>query len=282
LERKAVEITLALGGGGSKGYAHLGVFRALENLGYQIKAIAGTSAGGVAAAVYAAGYSPDEIIEKASQIRQDSLFGFGRGPAILGDRGIKEAFSQFLGDETFADLNIPCALTAVDIKNKQEVVLREGRVLDAIMATIAIPGIFPPLDLEDRILVDGMVLDPVPVRVARSLAPDLPVIAVTLTPDPETWKEISPWGTTPENPLLRTISRLRVAKAFEIYLRSMDMTVHELGELRLKMEKPDLVIRPNVAQIGQLDRVDPREVARLGEQAVEECQDELKKLKEGR
>ena len=273
-----MDITLALGGGGSKGYAHIGVIRALESLGFNIQGIAGTSAGGVAAAVYAAGYSPDEIIEKASQIRQESLFGFGRGPSILGVRGIKEAFSHFLKDETFAELKIPCALTAVDIKNKKEVILTEGNVLDAIMATIAIPGIFPPKDLEDGILVDGMVLDPVPVRTARALSPSLPVIAVTLTPDPESWKEISPWGTTPENPLLRTITRLRVAQAFEIYLRSMDMTLHELGELRLEMEKPDLIIRPRVENIGQLDRVDPREVSRLGEEAVEKCRVELEDL----
>ena len=273
-----MDITLALGGGGSKGYAHIGVIRALESLGFNIQGIAGTSAGGVAAAVYAAGYSPDEIIEKASQIRQESLFGFGRGPSILGVRGIKEAFSHFLKDETFAELKIPCALTAVDIKNKKEVILTEGNVLDAIMATIAIPGIFPPKDIEDGILVDGMVLDPVPVRTARALAPSLPVIAVTLTPDPESWKDISPWGTTPENPLLRTITRLRVAQAFEVYLRSMDMTLHELGELRLEMEKPDLIIRPRVENIGQLDRVDPREVARLGEEAVEKCRVELEVL----
>ena len=274
-----MDITLALGGGGSKGYAHIGVFRALENLGFKIQGIAGTSAGGVAGAVYAAGYSPDEIIEKASQIRQESLFGFGRGPSILGIRGIREALSHFIKDETFADLKIPCALTAVDIKNKQEVILNEGNVLDAIMATIAIPGIFPPKDMNGQILVDGVVLNPVPVNIARSLAPSMPVIAVTLTPNPESWKSISPWGTTPENPLLRTISRLRVAQAFEIYLRSMDMTLHELGELRLKMERPDLIIRPKVEHIGQMDRVDPREVARLGELAVEECREELGKLK---
>jgi NTE family protein len=275
-----VDITLALGGGGSKGYAHIGVIRGLEKLGFNIKGIAGTSAGGVAAAVYAAGYSPDEIIEKASQIRQESLFGFGRGPAILGVGGIKDAFSQFLKDETFADLKIPCALTAVDIKNKKEVVLTEGNVLDAVMATIAIPGIFPPKDLENGVLVDGMILDPVPVRIARSLAPSLPVIAVTLTPDPELWKEISPWGTTPENPLLRTITRLRVAQAFEIYLRSMDMALHELGELQLEKEKPDLIIRPSVEKIGQLDQVDPRGVARLGESAVEQCRVELGELRQ--
>ena len=274
-----MDITLALGGGGSKGYAHIGVFRALENLGFKIQGIAGTSAGGVAGAVYAAGYFPDEIIEKASQIRQESLFGFGRGPSILGIRGIREALSHFIKDETFADLKIPCALTAVDIKNKQEVILNEGNVLDAIMATIAIPGIFPPKDMNGQILVDGVVLNPVPVNIARSLAPSMPVIAVTLTPNPESWKSISPWGTTPENPLLRTISRLRVAQAFEIYLRSMDMTLHELGELRLKMERPDLIIRPKVEHIGQMDRVDPREVARLGELAVEECREELGKLK---
>ena len=186
-----------------------------------------------------------------------------------GAKGIHQALSHFFADELFSDLKIPCALTAVDIKEKQEIVLKEGKVLDALMATMAIPGIFPPKEWGEYLLVDGFVLNPVPVVVARSLAPTLPVVAVSLTPDPEQWKYASPWGNIPANPLLRPISKLRVAKAFEIYLQSMDMTSHMLGEKRLEMEEPDVIIRPNVIHIGQLDRVDPREVAFLGDQAVD-------------
>jgi len=150
----------------------------------------------------------------------------------------------------------------------KEIIIQEGKVIYGVMATIAIPGIFPPKEWEDYLLVDGMVLNPIPVNVARSLAPSLPVIAVFLTPEPERWKKASLWDATPANPLLRSISKLWVAKAFDVYLRSMDMTVHMLGEKRLEIENPDLLIRPDVGHIGSLDSVNIPEVVELGDQAV--------------
>lgn len=273
-----VDISLALGGGGSKGYAHLGVIRGLQAAGFQIKAVAGTSAGGLAASVFAAGFSPDEIIQRISSLRQDNLYGFGRGPSLLGNKGIQNILEGFLGKLDFSDLNIPCAVVAVDLVSMVEVVLDQGNVLDAVMATSAIPGIFPPIEWEDQMLVDGMVLNPLPVGLARSLAPDLPVIAVSLTPEPDRWKTSSPWDTTPVNPLLRPISKLRVAKAFDVYVRSMDITLQMLGELRLKADQPDLMIRPDVSWIGSLDRVDIKKVAEVGDQAVSDARSDLRKL----
>ncbi len=233
-----IDVTLALGGGGSKGYAHLGVVRALIKRGYRIRAIAGTSAGGMAGAIIAAGFTPDEILGRIAHLRQENLYGFGRGPSLLGTKGLEQIIYQFLEEKTFTDLEIPCALVAVDLINMKEVIIQEGKVIDGVMATIAIPGIFPPKEWEDYLLVDGMVLNPVPVEVARSLKPSLPVIAVSLTPEPERWKKVSPWDNTPANPLLRSVSKLRVAKAFDVYLRSMDMTIHMLGEKRLEIENP--------------------------------------------
>jgi NTE family protein len=273
-----MEISLALGGGGSKGYAHLGVIRGLENEGFRIKAIAGTSAGGMAGSTFVAGYSPDEVIQKISNISQETLFGFGRDTALLANKGIRAVLSQFLGEKNFSDLDLPFAVTAVDLVSMEEVVLTDGKVLDAVLATIAIPGVLPPQERNQQVLVDGMVLNPVPVQVARSLAPDLPVIAVSLSPEPERWKVVSPWDRKPANPLLRPISRLRIAKAFDIYMRSMDITLHMLGEKRLELEEPDLLIRPDVFHIGSLDRVDIPAVADLGEQAVRDALPGLKSI----
>ena len=275
-------ITLALGGGGSKGYAHLGVIRALEELGFEIRAVAGTSAGAMAGALYAAGFSPAKILDRAASIRQEDMFGFGRGPGLLSAAGIQHVLEEFIGEMEFSDLRIPCALTAVDLKEMKEIIIREGKVIDGLMASTAIPGIFPPKLMGDRVLVDGMVLNPVPVDAARDLAPRLPVVAVTLTPEPERWKVTSPWEKQPANPLLRPISRLRIAKAFDVYLRSMDITLHMLGEIKLELEQPEVLIRPDVAQIGSLDRVDVHRVADLGEQAVLEKKAALKKLKRRR
>jgi NTE family protein len=273
------DITLALGGGGSKGYAHLGVIRGLVNQGFNIKGIAGTSAGGLAGTVYAAGFSPEIVLEAISSVNQDNLYGFGRGPALLNPSGIHSVLERFLGEIEFSDLQIPCALTAVDLKEMKEITIQEGKVLDAVKATSAIPGVFPPVEIDQYQLVDGMVLNPVPVAIARSLAPRLPVVAVSLSPEPERWKLALPWDTKPANPLLRPISRLWIAKAFDVYLRSMDMTLHMLGELRLEMEKPAVILRPEVFHIGSLDRVDVNEVALLGDQAVHENLPALKKLR---
>ena len=87
---------------------------------------------------------------------------------------------KLLGEKTFDDLKIPCAVTAVDVKTGSEVVISEGYLRDAVLATIALPGIFPPHHLNDWELMDGGVLNPVPVSVARMLSPDLPIVAVVL------------------------------------------------------------------------------------------------------
>lgn len=276
------DITLALGGGGSKGYAHLGVIRSLEKMGFRIRGVAGTSAGGMAGAVYAAGHSPQAVIDMIAGVRQEDMYGFGRGPGLLDTKGIKTVLCHFLGDKTFADLNLPCALTAVDLIEMQEVVLREGSILEAVLAAISVPGVFPPRQFQDRLLVDGMVLNPVPVALARSLAPRHPVVAVSLSPEPERWKQVSPWDQKPANPLLRPISRLRIAKAFEVYLRSADMTIHMLGEKRLEIEKPAVLLRPDVGQIGSLDKVDIPEVVTLGDQAVSAASSELAAIQKKR
>ncbi len=277
-----MDVTLALGGGGSRGSAHLGVLRALEQEGFNIKAVAGTSAGGMVAAVYAAGHSPQEIIDQFSRINQDDLFSFGNGRSLLGVKGIIKALKEFIDQESFDDLRMPCAVTAVDIQEMQEVILSEGRVLDAVMATIAIPGVFPPKRWGERQLVDGGVLDPVPVSVARSMAPKLPVIAVTLSPAHEKWKEISAPAIFSDNPILKPIKRLRVAEAFDVFVRSTELMTHVLSEKRLALEQPDVLIRPDVVEIGILDKVDVVEVAARGDQAVQEALPDLLQLKRSR
>ncbi len=179
-----MDISLALGGGGSRGYAHVGVIRRLEQAGFRIRAVAGSSAGGIIAAFFAAGYTPDEMEAQFSRLDQTKLFGRSPddGPALLGVAGAGKWLHEHLGGRTFDDLKIPCALTSVDLKSAREIILDRGRLVDAVLATIALPGILPPQQIEDYQLVDGGVLDPVPVSVARSLAPNLPVVAVVLTP----------------------------------------------------------------------------------------------------
>jgi NTE family protein len=272
-----MDIVLALGGGGAKGFAHIGVLQVLEREGFHMRAIAGTSAGGMVASAYAAGYRADEIAEHVLATDPASLFPvhFGDKPAIMGLEGVAKVISELLGERTFDDLMMPCALTAVDLDSGQPVLLQEGRVVDAVLATVAIPGIFPPQRWGGYTLVDGGVLNPVPISAAREITPDrrLPIVAVVLSQplDQRVNLPARKNGTGPTSTpiILKTIARLKLTQALEIFWKSLDIGMSASTELRLQIDAPDVIIRPKVSQIHPLARVNIAELIEIGQQAAE-------------
>jgi NTE family protein len=276
-----MDIALALGGGGSRGYAHIGVLRRLEREGYRVRAVAGTSAGGIIGTLYAAGYTPDELEAMFAKMDQTKLFGRsnGEGPSILGLGGATKVLEEFLGDLTFEKLQLPCAVVAVDIKSAQEVILREGCVVDALLATSAVPAVFPPQKIGEHQLVDGAVLDPVPVSVVRSLVPTLPTVAVVLTPLLGRERNLLSlrFPSRIPAPIMERLTRLRLAQALNIYIQATDAGARMLTELRLKLDAPDVIVRPDVEGIGLLDRVDVHQVVRRGEEAMDAVLPDLKR-----
>jgi NTE family protein len=165
----------------------------------------------------------------------------------------------------------------VDLKTGREVILKDGNVADALLATIAIPGVFPAREWGDYQLADGGVLDPVPVAVSRSLAPKVPAVAVVLSPSPNDWENLTDHPLISPPPALEPISRLRVAQVFEIFIRSIDIGMRTIAELRLQVDQPEVIIRPDVHHIGILDRVNVSEVVKIGEAATEKALPELRK-----
>ena len=276
-----MDIALALGGGGAKGNSHIGVLRLLEQEGFRVRAIAGTSFGGLVACFYAAGLFSDEIERIFTAVDQSRLYDRTRGESSswLGLSRVQQWLGHTLGGRTFEDSRIPCAVTAVDLRTSSEVVISTGPLQVAILATIALPGIFPSFLSEELELVDGGLLNPVPVAVARSLAPSLPVVAVSLTtPLGKPARALPlPFLDGLPAPLAARIRSLRVTQAMEIFMRSIDIGGRQIAELRFKIEKPDVVIRPEVDEIGVLERVDVHEVARLGEEAARAMLPELKR-----
>ena len=278
-----MEITLALGGGGARGNAHVGVIRRLEKEGFHVRGVAGTSYGGLVAVLYALGCTPDEVEETLASLDQTQFYGRGPddGPSLLGLAGVTKLLEDRFGAMSFADLKLPCVLTAVDLKSGSEVLLSKGRLVDAMLATIAIPGVFPARYIDGLELVDGGALDPVPVAPARMLAPRLPVIAVVLT---------MPIGTPPQSwrlPLHRywagrivssLLSRMRYDSVWDIFSRSLDITSRAVTQYRLETDRPEVIIRPQVYDIDTLDVVDVHEVARRGEEAVEAALPQLRNL----
>jgi NTE family protein len=268
-----MEVSLALGGGGVRGIAHLGVLKILEENSIDVGAISGTSIGGLIGAVYLSGHSATDLIDRFVNIDQQSLFRFQRGqePALLGLGGAKEILEELIGEKTFDDLPVPFAVTAVDVEDGQEITINEGPLVDAVLATIAVPGVLPSQRWAGRLLVDGGVANPVPVDIARKLAPSLPVVAVILTeraghsftmqaPD-------IPVVSPVVAPVVDYISRLRITQAFDIFMKSLDAGSKILAEKRLELDKPDVLIRPTFGNLGLLDRIDVEEVAELGYQA---------------
>lgn len=265
-----MEISLALGGGGARGAAHLGVLRVLEREGFRIRAIAGTSIGSIVGALYARLQNVDDVTRVMQSVDQSKLYGWPLtdGPGLLGVRGIHDFLRQQFGDDTFAELGILCAAVAVDLNSNREIVLQQGRVVDAIMGSIAIPGLFPPKQYNEYTLIDGGTLDPVPVRAARALAPDLPIVAVSLTKPLDAPKTPPSLPLPVPQPWAEQIARLNITQAVKIFVNAIDIGQRQMTELRLQIDKPDVIIRPDVVDINFLDKVDVAEIAKRGEIAT--------------
>jgi NTE family protein len=267
-----MEITIALGGGGSRGAAHIGVLRALESSGFHIRGVAGTSIGSIIGIMYAFGFTPDQIEEIFSSVDQSKLYGWplSEGPGFLGVSRIRDFLNLHLNDVTFNDLKIPCAAIAVDLKSHREIILRHGNVIDAILGSIAVPGLFPPKELDGYRLIDGGTLDPIPVRAARLLLPGLPVVAVSLLPQVD--KPASPLGifSLPSaNPIAKQIARLNITQTFQIFSDSIEIASRQIADLRLAVDKPELIIRPELDGINLLDKINVQEIADRGKVAAD-------------
>lgn len=269
-------VTLALGGGGTKGYAHIGVIKQLNKYDYEPSAIAGTSAGGIIGALYAAGYPITEIESIAHSISFSKLFSINisDSPSLIGLGGLHSLLNKYLGMKTFSDTNIPFAVTSVDSKTGYEYVINSGFLLDAVKATIAIPGIFPALTHNGKNLVDGAVLNPIPVNIARWLNEKDPVLAISLSAPPEKWPSLPRYGIPSFVPIPHffsdQFSQMRLGKALESMTHSLELMINMITWLRIKEDKPDVLINPAVYKYSMIEDVDVGELVRLGEKSVQE------------
>lgn len=270
-----MDISIALGGGGVRGIAHIGVLRTLEAHQFNIKAIAGTSAGGLVGSVYAAGFSTEKIEEVVKNF--NPIHSFSRhaddAPSLLGLGELSEKLFDLLADCTFEDLKIPFAATAVSLYTGKEIILNKGKVLDAVLATIAVPGVFPSQKIGGQVLVDGGVLDPVPVQVARWLRPDLPVVAVMLHKLPDDYPEDEvqlPISIPGPTSIVEMLTQLRPVQAFKIFSQSFEVASKHLTDLSMQLYKPEVTIAPPVGHIGLLQNIDAEEIIQAGVTATEE------------
>ena len=181
-----VKIGYALGGGGARGLSHVGVLKVLEEHGLFPDVIAGTSIGALVGALYASGLKAAEI-EKALHLDLRrlasladvtlSLSGLVRGKRVA------DLLRSVLGDLTFSDLKTPFACMATDIISGEEITLQSGPVVRAVRASISVPGIFTPVKVGSRYLVDGGLVNMVPVGICRDMGAEY-VVGINVIPDP--------------------------------------------------------------------------------------------------
>src|SRR3990167_5130539 len=242
-ERKAPRVGLVLGGGAARGFAHVGVIRVLEREKIPLDFIVGTSVGSLVGAIYADKKSSFELELVAFSLGEKDLFDytftqFNQG-LVRGDR-LEEFVLRNVSAREIQQLKMPYAAIATDIQNGEVVILRTGSVARAVRASSAIPGIFIPVRHLGRLLVDGGVLNSVPVDVARKLGADV-VIAVNLGGGKKA---------------------AQVNNVFDAIIQSIHLMAIESTEARLR--EADVVIEPQVSQIGLIDFSRKKELLTLG------------------
>jgi NTE family protein len=175
-----VRVGVAFGGGSEKGYAHIGVWRCLQRVGLPVDYLAGTSIGSAVAALHALGYAPDDGADVLDTCGAHAFRLALSTASVLSNNGLRASLQVVGQDTRIEDLQTPLAITAVDINSGREIIFRRGLLWQAVLASMALPGVYPPQRIGPYTLVDGGVLNPVPSNVAAEMGADI-VIAIRLT-----------------------------------------------------------------------------------------------------
>ena len=237
----AIKIGLVLGGGGARGYAHIGVLRSIEEKGLTVEAIAGCSMGGIIGALHAAGFAAAEITEMFEGLDLLGLLDRSAMGGLIGGKGVTRHLERHL-PPTFEDLKIPLAVTTVDVQRGRLVVLNRGKLLPALRATSALPGVFAAVKHTGRILIDGSLLNNLPVDVIRTMTL-APVVAVdTSAPSNRQlmFKDERALWEKVRTPLMRGKRPL----IFEMLMKSIDIPQGPITSMRLSLNPPEVLIRP--------------------------------------
>ncbi len=285
---------IALGGGGARGFAHVGVLEVLENAGIKPDMIAGTSMGAIIAGMYAVGYPVNKIKQIALNFENLKITPTKYlnllHESILKDDFVEDALSQLFRDKTFKDCKIPFKTVAVDLESGKEVIFGKGLLKQAIKASASIPIIFPPAFYKDRYLIDGGVLNNVPLNCLSDKTKDTPHVLMGVKLINFTSKQyisgmvFAKYHQMKYKSLFKKMNFLKnyVNKRKQdtqllvgIALRALDIASKDSTNIRIQEAKPDLLISPNV-ECGLLEFEKAEETIQKGREAMIEALPELK------
>ncbi|ABD88669.1 patatin-like phospholipase family protein [Rhodopseudomonas palustris] len=298
-------IGLALGGGAARGFAHIGILRTLLANGIVPDVVVGTSIGAVVGAAYAAGHL-DSLEDWARSLQPRNIFGYLdirlNGSGLIGGDKLAAQLEATLGQIQISDLIIKFASVATEVRTGHEIWLTQGRIVDAVRASYALPGIFAPVLIGDRWLVDGALVNPVPVSAARALGAEI-VIAANVSSDVfghgttifSHGTPIEEIETVIESPAPRRgFGRFFSAERFmkrelfgtsdrpgisTVMVDAFNIMQDRITRARLAGDPPDLLISPRVGKIGWFDFHRADEMighgARAAERAIESIQEAI-------
>lgn len=246
---RPIKIGLALGGGAARGFAHIGVIKALEAQGIHPDLVTGTSAGAVVAALYATGMSGFELNKLALTMDEAAIadwalpFGSRFGGWLKGE-ALQNYVNRLVSNRPIEAMKLPLGIVATDLKTGERILFRRGNTGQAVRASSSVPGVFQPVSIQGRDYVDGGLVEPVPVDSARSMGADF-VIAVNISADPSSQKNGGQSGV-----LLQTTT-------------IMGQSINKMA-----LARADVVIRPELPDMGGSDFNARNRAVLAGEQAT--------------
>ncbi len=252
------KIALVLGGGAARGFAHVGVIRALEQERIPIDMVIGTSVGSLIGAIYAHDTNSFELEWTAFTLEKENLFDYALMSAISGMGPVKgDKLEGFIKSKipvaNIENLKLPYAAVATDLNRGTRVVLDRGPITKAVRASSAIPGVFQPVDHQGKLLVDGGVVDNIPISVAREKGADI-VIAVDIS----------------EN-----VTNFNITNMFDVMLQAVNIMFNE--NVVYKKKDADVLIVPAVGDVGMLDFTQKKRCMQAGIEATQKAMPDIKK-----
>ncbi|MGQ0651345.1 MAG: patatin-like phospholipase family protein [Betaproteobacteria bacterium] len=260
--RRRPRIGLALGSGSARGWAHIGAIRALEERGVQPDIICGTSIGALVGAAYAGG-ELDGLEHWVTGLAWTTVVRLmdltWKGGLIRGQR-LFNLFRSTFKARDIAELPVPFGAVATELSSGREIWLREGNLLDAVRASSAMPGLFTPVVRNGRVLVDGGLVNPVPVSMCRALGAEV-VIAVDLS-----WGKLGPYRRRGRED---AVEEEKIPSIFEVFNTALDIVEQRVARSRLSGEPADVLITPLLPDFGTMEYHRAKEAIPEGRAAVE-------------
>src|SRR3954447_22443646 len=249
------KIGLALGSGGARGFAHLGVIMALREAGIPIHLIAGSSMGALVASFYGAGLDFDRLYKLSTAFKRKYFLDFTVPKmGFISGKKIKEFIRVFTHGKNIEDLSLPVGIVATDLLTGEKVVFQNGPVAEAVRASISIPGIFVPEKYEGRILVDGGVADRVPISVAKEMGADI-VIAVDVS---------------------RVKRNAEITSIYDVIMQSIDIMQTEI--ITIREIAANIMIRPPVDMFSSRAFTNIEEIIKAGEDEAKKHIPEINRI----